>query len=124
MKERRQGGLKLDAGRLDAALARLAQIAVANGRCPPNEDIGHGVISALAAAGSIEVEIYGRNFRRVTLLTGPHAGATTAPPPGPWQPYAVTDRSGTRRIPAIPPIRRMPPSAPRALTAHELDRAI
>ena len=115
---------KLDAARLDAAFRALEQVAAGNRRCPANEDIGHGVISALAAAGKIEVEIYGRNFRRVTLLTGTHAGAATkAPPSATWRPYAITDRNGTRRTGFAaqnPP--RAQPSAPRLLTARELGR--
>jgi hypothetical protein len=116
---------KLDPARLDAAFRTLEQIAAANGRCPANEEIGHGIISALAAAGRIEVEIYAWNFRRVKLLTGAHAGAATKGPPGAtWRPYAITDRKGTRRtgFAAQNPTRARP-SAPRLLTARELERA-
>lgn len=115
---------KLDPARLAAAFRTLEQVAAANRRCPANEDIGHGIISALAAAGKIEVEIYGRNFRRVTLLTGPHAGAMTqAPPSATWRPYAITDRNGTRRTGfAAQNATRARPSAPRLLTADELER--
>jgi hypothetical protein len=113
---------KLDAARLTAAFQALEAIAAANGRCPANEDIGHGIISALAAAGKIEVEIYGRNFRRVKLLAGPHAGAMTSDPPGArWRPYAITDSRGTRRTGfAALNAPRPQPSAPRLLTAREL----
>lgn len=126
MSERRQSTNvpKLDPARLAAAFRTLEQVATANGRCPANEDIGHGVIAALAAAGWIEVEIYGRNFRRVTLLTGPHAGATTkGPPSATWRPYAITDRNGTRRTGfAAQNMPRLRPSAPRLLTLDELRR--
>jgi len=117
--------IKLDPARLDAAFRTLEQLAAANGRCPSNQEIGHGVIAALAGAGKIEVEIYGRNFRRVTLLSGPHAGAATKEPPGPtWRPYAVTDRHGTRRTGFGPQqTRRGRPSAPRPLSARELGQA-
>lgn len=117
--------IKLDPARLDAAFRTLEQLAAANGRCPSNEEIGHGVIAALAAAGRIEVEIYGRNFRRVTLLSGSHAGAATKGPPGStWRPYAVTDRGGTRRTGFGPQqSQRVRPSAPRLLTARELGQA-
>ena len=116
---------KLDPARLDAALRTLERVAAANGRCPGNEEIGHGIIAALAAAGQIEVEIYGRNFRRVKLLAGPHAGATTkAPPRATWRPYAITDRNGTRRTGfAAQNKPRARPSAPRPLTARELRRS-
>ncbi len=126
MSKPRQGSVpKLDPTRLDAAFRTLEQVATAKGRCPSNEEIGHGIIAALAAAGKIEVEIYGRNFRRVTLLLGPHAGAATKGPPGAtWRPYAVTDRGGTRRTGFGPQqTRRERPSAPRPLTARELGRA-
>jgi hypothetical protein len=117
--------IKLDPARLDAAFRTLEQLAAANGRCPSNEEIGHGVIAALAAAGRIEVEIYGRNFRRVTLLSGPLAGAATKGPPGAtWRPYAITDRTGTRRTGFGPQqTHRARPSAPRPLTARELGQA-
>jgi hypothetical protein len=117
--------IKLDPARLDAAFRALEQLVAANGRCPSNEEIGHGVIAALAAAGRIEVEIYGRNFRRVTLLSGPLAGAATKGPPGAtWRPYAITDRTGTRRTGFGPQqTHRARPSAPRPLTARELGQA-
>ena len=120
----RASGPKLDPARLEAALRTLEQVAAANGRCPGNDEIGYGIISALAAAGKIEVEIYGRNFRRVTLLTGVHAGATTKGPPGARsRPYAVTDRNGTRRTGFGPQnTRRARPSAPRPLTMRELQQ--
>ena len=115
---------KLDPARLDAAFRMLEQVAAGNRRCPANEDIGHGIISALAAAGKIEVELYGRNFRRVKLLTGAHAGAATKGPPGAtWRPYAITDRNGTRRTGvAAQNAPRARPSAPRPLTSDELGR--
>jgi hypothetical protein len=116
---------KLDPTRLDAAFRTLERLAAANRRCPANEEIGHGVISALAAAGKIDVEIYGRNFRRVTLLAGAHAGAATqGPPVAIWRPYAITDRNGTRRTGfAAQNTPRARPSAPRPLTPDELGRA-
>lgn len=124
-KPKQAQGPKLDPVRLDAALRALGEIAAANGRCPANEEIGHGIISALAAAGRIEVEIYGRNFRRVTLLAGPHTGASTkGPPRATWRPYAVIDSGGPRRTGLT--ARKAPrarPSAPRPLTARELRQA-
>ena len=114
--------IKRDPARLEAALRALEHAAVTDGRCPANAEIGYGVVSALAAAGKIEVEIYGRNFRRVRLLTGAHAGSATKGPPGPsWRPYAITDRNGTRRT-GLPPQHapRARPSAPRALSLSEL----
>lgn len=122
MSERRIS--KRDMSRLDAALRKLGEIAAANGRCPANAEIGHGVIPALAAAGQVEVELYGRNFRRVKLLTGPHAGAMTASPPAGWRPYAIIDRNGTQRTGfKRQTIQRALPSMPRPLTADELVRA-
>jgi hypothetical protein len=122
MSRRTSKAPKLNSARLDAAFRALGAIAAANGRCPANEEIGHGVVAALAAAGRIEVEIYGHNFRRLTLLEGPHAGAATKAPPGAsWRPYAVTDRNGTRHTGFTAPYApRARPSAPRPLTAGEL----
>jgi hypothetical protein len=126
MSERTQAmkAQKLDPARLDAAFRTLEQAAAGSRRCPANEDIGPGIISALAAAGKIEVEIYGRNFRRVKLLAGPHVGAATEGPPGAtWRPYAITDRNGTRRTGFAAQYRpRLRPSAPRLLTPDELGR--
>jgi len=113
---------KPDAARLEAALRALEQLAATNGRCPANDEIGYGVVSALAAAGKIEVEIYGRNFRRVKLLTGEFEGFSTQRPPNAGaRPYAITDRNGTRRTGFGKQNAPRPrPSAPRPLTMREL----
>ena len=113
---------KLDPARLEAAFRVLEAVAAANRRCPANDEIGHGIISALAAAGKIAVEIYGRNFRRVTLLMGEFEGCSTQHPPNAAsRPYAITDCNGTRRTNFGPQNRpRARPSAPRPLTMLEL----
>ena len=121
-KPRQDSVPKLDPTRFDAALRTLEQLAAANGRCPSNEEIGHGDHCGARGGGTVEVEIYGRNFRRVTLLSGPHAGAATkGPPSATSRPYAITDRDGTRRTGFGPQhTQRARPSAPRLLTAREL----
>lgn len=74
----------------------LIQAAVAAGeRCPMNHPEGplqSGAIAALAHRGALKSEVFGRNFRRVTLLVGPHAGKSTADPPATYRraPYKGT----------------------------------
>ena len=90
---------------LERAFKVLEAAAVAGERCPctvgPNamRAIGPGYVGALARAGRIRVEISSRNWRRVTLLTGPHAGKSTAPNPDPKaRPYQIIDTGGPRRV--------------------------
>jgi hypothetical protein len=110
----------------DKAFETLVSAAVRRDRCPENGT--HGIrwdfLSALASAGCIRIEISGRNFRRVTILTGPHAGKATAPDPAGAKPWKIIDASGTRsngRL-TFPSKDRQQPSAPRPLTNAELYR--
>jgi hypothetical protein len=110
---------------LDRAFALLVECAVKGERCPTSAgpDAHHllsgGEISALARAGRIRSEVSGRNFRQVTVLTGPHAGKKTAPNPNKnARVYIVMDGAGTKRD--VSSDHR--PSAPRSLTAAELRR--
>lgn len=89
--------MPITATNLDQAFDALETVAITNGRCPTNEEIGRGVIAAIAASGRIKVEAFGRNFRRITILTGPRAGRMTMAPPGPWRPYKTVDKDGTHR---------------------------
>lgn len=89
-------------------------------RCPPDsykadktgdviKGLGRGTIMALAAAGKIRAEVYAHNFRRITVLVGPHAGKSTAPPPGPVQrPYKVTPPPREERRHAEPERSNLP----------------
>src|SRR5580704_16261301 len=84
------------------------QAAAADGlRCPTNDQLGHNhsVLTNLCRDGRIRIEVYRNNFRRVWILTGPHAGKSTEAAPlvngmAP-DPYLVSDRSGTRRNGAL-----------------------
>lgn len=102
----------------------LEAAAAASERCPMSRENGgsieKGNVAQLARDGRISVEVYGQNFRRVTILDGPHAGKSTAPNPNPnARPYLTIDKSGTfrngKRIDSNPQ-----PSAPRPLSRREL----
>lgn len=87
--------------RCKAALAAVTAAAVAGTRCPEQMLVDSKSLAALAHAGSIKIEIGGRNWRVVHLLRGPHRGKHTALPEGQdgaWRPYLVIDRNGTRRL--------------------------
>lgn len=70
----------------DEAMAIITRAVLANKRCPKNnsnadegEDwLGSAAVYTLTRHGDIRVEISGRNYRRIVLLTGPHAGKGTA----------------------------------------------
>lgn len=88
---------------LDRAFAILEQAAVNGERCPvtsgPNAASGikSKHISELAKAGRIFVEVSSRNWRRVTILTGPNAGKSTAPNPDRHaRVYQTVGKEGTR----------------------------
>lgn len=100
---------------------RLEKIAAAGGRCPTaDQGLKSELVSALANAGKIKVEISTHNWRRVMILVGPHAGKSTAPNPlARSTVYLTIDKSGTRR--AVIPLdhgasRRPQLSPPRLLT--------
>lgn len=74
---------------LDAAFAQIEQAAVRGERCPQNHELPqYNCPVELARERRILIEISSRNWRVVTLLTGPHAGKKTAPDPAgrkPWK---------------------------------------
>lgn len=98
----------LTQGRLDKVFAALERLACEGKRCPVlHEVVKHpggsftlrsDEIPALAKAGRVRVEISGRSWRTVHILTGPHAGKSTKPQPEGRTPYLVIDSNGTRRI--------------------------
>lgn len=70
--------------RMRSVFDRLVEAAVKGERCPDNTAFGVGcseIVPALAHMGAIEIEISGRNYRRVVIKEGPHAGKGTAPDP-------------------------------------------
>lgn len=108
---------------LDKCFARLVAYAVAGKRCPENgqDGIYSDLTSALARAGRIKIEISGRNYRRVVILTGEHAGKATAPDPTGAQPWKIVGKHTTinGRV-HVPALQQHQPSAPRLLTAEEI----
>lgn len=108
---------------LDAAFAELEQAAVKGLRCFTGRS---KITTALAREGRISVEVYAKNFRRVTILMGPHAGKQTASPENPnWRPYLVVgldSRRAERPLSIAANQQRGQPSAPRPLTDEELNR--
>lgn len=82
------------------AFARIERAALASERCPTVFDGLKGAdTSALAKAGHVRIEVCGRNWRVVEILTGPNAGARTAENPDRSlrRPHLVIDAAGTRR---------------------------
>lgn len=79
--------------RVEADFALLVAAAVAGERCPqtkPHGPIHEGSLSALWQAGRIKSEVFAHNWRRVTILTGEHRGATTkGPSPLNGPPYRI-----------------------------------
>jgi hypothetical protein len=105
----------------------LEAAAVAGERCPMTHGgaLNGGNVTQLAHAGRIRVEISGRNWRTVTILTGPNAGKSTAPNPDPRRrtAYLTIDKAGTRRNGKLinaGTSTRQQPSAPRLLSREEL----
>lgn len=122
-----------------ATFDELVRCALAGERCPVTAREGTDGLSSeavrnLARSGHILIEIYPRNFRRITILKGPHAGKSTRPPNNrAWRPYIVIDATGSKRnyrnkrsAPTAPVAAPRPtpgpPSAPRALTMSELSK--
>lgn len=117
---------------LDKAFALLVEAAVKGERCPVSTGPGQHsilrseIVSALAHAGRVSVEISRGNFRRVTILAGEHKGRSTAANPDPnARVYQTIDSSGRRingRLTNTGAAKRPQPSAPRLLTREELSR--
>lgn len=90
-----------DQAHLQRVFAVLEKAAIEGKRCPENfgpEGVTSDVVSALARAGRIKVEISGHNWRQVHILEGSHAGKSTAPNPRGYAVYVVVDKKGSRRI--------------------------
>lgn len=109
---------------IDEVFAVLETAAVKGERCPvsqwqenagppPSDLISSSSVTALARQGRILVEVSGRCWRTVTILTGPHAGKKTMPDPrggAVWQTIGLTT---TKRTHADERAARPGPSAPR-----------
>lgn len=80
---------------LNDSFAAVEIAAITEQRCPQNEPFGplkSGVLTRLARAGRIKVEIYALNWRVVTILSGPHTGTRTKPAPRGAKPYKVVEK--------------------------------
>lgn len=84
----------------DEAFAVLEHAAATGERCPMNKTRGFWktMISSLAHAGKIRIEVFSRNWRVVTILEGPQRGKATAAPPFKTNgPYLTIDAEGRKR---------------------------
>jgi hypothetical protein len=88
--------------RRQRVVALLEEAAAKGARCPQNHEFGvmnaGGVLSALAGDGTIRVEVFGKNWRVITMLAGAQKGRRTlAPPFANDGPYKVIDKGGSHR---------------------------
>jgi len=73
----------------------LVAAAVAGKRCPmtwPDGPLKYKAIPALYRADCIRSELYGQNFRRVTILVGEHRGNSTKSSPNLGPPWKVNGK--------------------------------
>jgi hypothetical protein len=56
----------------------------------------HAAMMRLARAGAVRIEVYGQNWRVITILEGEHAGLSTAPYRPGAKPYRIVDSAGSR----------------------------
>ena len=99
----------------DELFSKIVGIARAGERCPTNEHLPYGGLQRLARSGLLRIEVFRHNYRVVTILTGPFAGAKTKRDPslGPdARPYMVVDTASGPRRGDIPPENRRPPWKP------------
>lgn len=90
--------------RIERDFALIEEAAIKGERCPSSRRYGpitSGATEALVAEGRIRVEVYGKNWRVITILAGPHKGKTTAMPPfRHGQPYLVNGKRNN--VPLMP----------------------
>lgn len=82
------------------AFAILEGAAASGARCPITGTNGltSNLTGALARSGQIRIDVYPHNFRVVTIMTGPNAGKSTAPPPNTkWRPYLTIEKDSPPR---------------------------
>jgi hypothetical protein len=114
---------------VDDAFKMLEAAAIAGVRCPFSDQVPGGSHSfgELARAGRILVEVYDKNFRRITILEGSARGKHTLNAPKKRdgreaKPYLTVDKSGTRRNGALVDTgfkSRTQPSAPRSIGVRD-----
>lgn len=99
----------------DKLFARIVNIAVAGERCPFNEHLPTGGLSALAREGKLRIEVFRHNWRVVTILVGEHTGKKTkqdpALEPG-ARPYVVIDARSPAPRKEIALVHRQQPWTP------------
>ena len=94
---------------ISETLDLLEQAAASRSRCPDSIDIKNYLVDrfgrnavitnkitkVLSELGHIRIEIYGRNWRVIEIMRGPHKGARTMGPPHGGKPHKVIGpRSG------------------------------
>lgn len=84
------------------ALKLVTAAAIANTRCPTNDEVGVGSLPALAREGLIKIAIFANNWRVVTLMTGEHAGKATLAAPVGKRPYRVVYKDHVQFRRAMP----------------------
>jgi hypothetical protein len=82
-----------------AAINLIADAADHGERCPTTPEfvrrgISNPPISQLARLGFVRSEVFGKNYRVVHILTGPHAGKSTRPPEDGGAPWLVIGGPG------------------------------
>jgi len=86
--------------RLEDTFSRIVETALHKRRCPDNANINSSQLTALARSGRLRIDISGRSYRTVYILTGPHAGLSTLPDPDQGQVFksiGVVSTSTVRR---------------------------
>lgn len=99
----------------DKLFEKMVDLAVRGERCPFNEHLPAGGLSALARAGRIRIEVFRHNWRIVTILEGHHAGKQTKRDPAlvPGSvPYVVIDGHSLVPRKEIPVVMRREPWKP------------
>lgn len=80
---------------LEEAFNLLVAAAGAGERCPqswPHGPLRSGTVPALCEAGRIRSEVYAKNWRVVTILTGEAKGKRTMAAPSSGPPYSINGR--------------------------------
>lgn len=87
---------------------RILVVAALKGeRCPQRKPFGPLESSAMEEMyrlGMIRGEVFGSNFRRITILVGPYAGRSTASFPGRELPYRVIGKVPMRQARRARPV--------------------
>ena len=99
----------------DKLFEKMVDLAVRGERCPFNEHLPPGGLSALARAGRLKIEVFRHNWRIVTILEGQHTGKHTKRDPAlepDAKPYVVIDARSPAPRKEIPAAMRQEPWKP------------